>query len=412
MKVNVNNSVDYMLLSLIYMQLVILEFFGLSQPLSKCISICILLRVIFLRGKQWKRGIILCAILTVIYLISLQFGISYSPSDAKSNFLLQLYPALYTYYIVFLCNNRPKIIDNCLNYGFWIFNITMLSNVVVLLIQIFVPYSIIAVADESELISYYEDNISGLFQYSSVHVVCLFTIFIILYNLSYAESIRNRTVKFFIRLMTVVMTILSFYIAANSDNKAFFLLFAIVLFLYWYSDNLTSVKRILSVMTLLIIVPLALYILYVSNNDINDFLDSIISSHNLGNRAIGSTERIAIILFALQRTSTWIFGTGFGSTFIYEAGYMGFAHFGQSDFGSILVLGGIWYLIVQFVFYFRSFCTVTDCESLKTGWPLKLSIAVILILILVYTKCFTRTNVISSLLLIMLAFRKKQEKPK
>ena len=406
-KINVYNLVDYLLLLLMYMQLVILEFFGFSQPLSKFISICILLRVIFLKGKQWWQGIILSAGLIIIFLLGLQFGDSFNATNARSNFLLQLYSVLYTYYIVFLCKNRAHIIDTCLRRGFWIFNITMFANIVVLMMQIFKPYSIIAVVDESERISFYEDNISGLFQYSSVHVVCLFTIFVVLYNFSYIRGIKNKTVKLFIWILTVIMTIFSFYIAANSDNKAFFLLFSITLFLYWYSGIMVSTKRIMLVLILLFIAPLGIYILYTSNSDIRKFVDTIIIALSLGNRAIGSTERIAIIMFGLQRPSTWLVGTGFGSSFIYAAGYMGFAHFGQADLGSILILGGIWYLAIQIIFYFKSFCIVSNCKGLKNSRAIKLSIFVILLSVLTYTKCFTRTNVISSLLLIILVLRNR-----
>lgn len=407
MKVKLYDLIDYSLLILIYLQLVIFEFFGFSQLFSKFISICILLRVVFLKGKQWHRGVFLGVGLIILYVLSSHFGISYDASNARNNFLLQLYTSLYCYYIVFLCKNRPHIIDDCLDRGFWIFNFTIFANIVVLLMQILMPYSIIAVADESELISYYEDNISGLFQYASVHVVCLFTIFCTLYNLSYAKRKKRKATKILITVMTVTMSLISFFIAANSDNKAFFFLFAIVLFLYWYSGNIAPTKRIVLVFSLIIVVPLIISVLYEHNSDIRSFLDAIFVARNLGNRAIGSTERIAIIMFALQRPSTWLVGTGFGSASIYEAGFLGFVHFGQADFGSIIVLGGIWYLIIMIIFYFRSFCIVTDCEELKNSWAIKLSILVILFLTLIYTKCFTRTNVISALLLIMLVFRNR-----
>ena len=175
---------------------------------------------------------------------------------------------------------------------------------------------------------------------------------------------------------------------------------------------MASAKRVMLVLNLLFIVPLIIYMLYESNSAIREFFEMVSIARNLGNRAIGSTERIAIIMFALEKPSTWIIGTGFGSSFIYESGYMGFVHFGQADLGSILILGGIWYLIIQVIFYFKGFCLVSDCEGMKNTRKIELMIVIILLLVLTYTKCFSRTNVISSLILIILALRNRISKEK
>lgn len=283
----------------------------------------------------------------------------------------------------------------------------MIANIIVLLLQILIPNSIIALTDETNLISYYEDNISGLFEYGGTHIVCLFTIFIVIYNISFVDNIKSRNSKMFIRLMTAIMVLLSLFIASNSDNKAFFILFGIVLFLYWYSGDLSISKRILFILFLLIVLPVALYFIYHTSTDIKEFVDSVLLARSLGNKVIGSSERIAIVIVALQRESTWLLGTGFGSTFMYGAGYLGFVHFGQADFSTILALGGIWYLLILFVYYLKGFYVIIDCKHLKGSATLKVSVGIILVLISLYTKNFTRTNIALTLLLIMLVFRKK-----
>lgn len=410
------NAVDYSLLILMYSQLVILEFFGYGQTLNKIITVIILARVIFMRGKSWQYGLLCGGGLSILYVLGLLLSDSFVFSNAQSNFLMLLYPVVYTYYIVFLCKNRPYIIDGFLEKGFWLFNITMIVNIVVLLVQIFVPYSVNAVNADSNVIGYYEDTISGLFRYASTHVVCLFTIFIILYDISYVKRIQKRAIRTLIWILVAVMTLISFFIAANSDNKAFFLLLPLSVFTFWLSGNMSATSRLLKVVSFLLIVPVAIMLLYNFNDSARVFIEKnflktfnlIVSARNLGTTANGSNERIAILLFALSKASTWITGTGFGSSFIYSSGYLGFNHFGQADFGAVLILGGVWFTALLLAFYMRSFILVIGQQNNKKRNILKISIFVILFCTAVYTQCFTRTNTMSTLILIMLAFRVRE----
>lgn len=404
--------VDYTLLILMYLQLVILEFFGFGQTLNKVVVVLILYRVLFMRGGQWKTGVLICCGLGFVYMLGMLFGIDMNGSYALSNFLMQLYPAIYTYYIVFLCRNRAEVIDTCLKKGFWLFNLTMVINIFVLFIQIFVPYSIVAVVDEAYYINYYEDNISGLFQYASTHVVCLFTIFIALYDISFGRKVKNRT-RIFINMLVIVMILVSFFIAANNDNRSFFLLLPLSLFAYWYSGKIQSVKKVAWIVVGFLFIPLIIYGIYISNSAVREFIDAnvlntldiIVKAHSLGSTANGSNERIAIIFEGLGMLSTWFIGKGFGSTAMYGSGFLGYNHFGQSDFGSILVLGGIWYLLLLLCYYLKSFVIIIGRDSFKNNRALKWSITIIVVCIAVYTQCFSRTNVVSALILIMLAFR-------
>lgn len=410
------NVVDYSLLLLMYLQLVILEFFGYGQTLNKVIAILILARVLFMSGKQWKYGLLCGSGLGTLYILSLLFGDSFVFSNAQSNFLMLLYPFIYTYYIVFMCKNRPYIIDKLLENCFWVFNITMIVNIIVLLMQIFVPYSVNAVIADSNEIGFYEDTISGLFRYASTHVVCLFTIFIILYDISYIKRIQKKGIRIIIWILVAVMSLISFFIAANSDNKAFFLLLPLLIFAFWFSDKMSVTSRFLKVVSFFLIVPIIIMLLYSFNNDIRTFIDDyflktfnlIMNAHSLGASANGSNERIAILPFSLSRVSTWITGTGFGSSYIYSSGYLGFNHFGQADLGSILILGGIWFAVFLMVYYIKGFVIIIGRQSRMNSRVLKFSLFVILFCTAVYTQCFTRTNTMSVLILIMLAFRVRE----
>lgn len=417
MTIKKENVVDYTLLILMYTQLVILEFFGYGQTLNKIITIAILSRVIFMRGKNWQYGVLCGGGLCVLYIFSLIFGDSFLFTNAQSNFLMLLYPVVYTYYIVFICRNRPYIIDGFLKRGFWLFNITMIVNIVVLLMQIFIPYSVNAVVPDSNEIWYYEDTISGLFRYASTHVVCLFTIFIILYDISYIKRIKKRTIRVLIWIFVAMLTLISFFIAANSDNKAFFLLMPLSIFTYWISENMSVESKLLKVIFLILLLPVIIMLMYFFNNNARLFIDEyflntfnlIIKSRNLGTVANGSGERISIIVFALSMLSTWFTGTGFGSSYLYSSGYLGFNHFGQADFGAVLILGGVWFTALILAFYMKSFRVIISRPNNKNRIILNASVFIILFCTALYTQCFTRTNTMSTLILIILAFRARED---
>lgn len=406
-------AIDSSILLLMYLQLVVLEFFGYGQILNKIVVVIILFRLLFFKGRQWQFGLICGTGLCALYLCSFLFGDTLNASNAMSNFLMQLYPAVYTYYIVFLCRNQPEFIDNCLKKGFWVFNVTMCVNIVVLLMQILVPYSINAVIADSNVIGYYEDTISGLFRYASVHVLCLFTIFIVLYDISFRKQLKNKSVKNFLTILIFVTTAVSLYIAARSDNKAFFLLLPISLLAYWFAGDMHYRKKTMWICAGVFTMFLTVFLIYNVNSSIRTFIDKnftntiniIINAHGLGSSANGSSERIAIISYALNKGSTWLSGTGFGSSYIYSSGYLGFNHFGQADFGSILILGGILYTTLLLVYYLKSFLLIVGQSSLKSRRPLTLAILVITFCVVVYTQCFTRTNLAITMILIMLAFR-------
>lgn len=413
MRLKKSDASDYFLLSVMYLQLVILEFFGYGQILNKVLTVLILVRVLFMRGRQWQKGYLFGGVLCILYVFSLLLGDTFDTSNALSNFLMLLYPAVYTYYIVFLCKNRSDIINTVINRGFWVFNVTMVVNIIVLLMQILVPYSVNAVIADSNAIGYYEDTISGLFRYASTHVVCLFTIFIILYDISYMKQIEKKSARILIWTLVVIMTIISFFIAANSDNKAFFLLLPVSILAFWFSGKMSSTSRLTKSLFFLMVVPIVIMMLYNFNNGVRSFFDDnfiktvrlITNSYNLGASANGSNERIAILPFALSRVSTWMAGTGFGSNYIYSSGYLGFNHFGQADLGSVLILGGIWFTVLLITYYIKSFAFIIGSQRKTNRGVLIFCIFVILFCTAVYTQCFTRTNTITTLILIMLAFR-------
>lgn len=74
----------------------------------------------------------------------------------------------------------------------------------------------------------------------------------------------------------------------------------------------------------------------------------IMQGWEYGSRSHGSNERIGMIQFGLQDSSHVLKGYGVGQHTWTEPYLFGFWHYGQSDFGTFLCLGGVALLIILF----------------------------------------------------------------
>lgn len=409
LKFNKKTCIDTGLLLLMYLQLVILEFFGWQTFLNKGVTLLILLRLLWQPGKQLKGCVQCIGILISMYCASTIIGESINWNNIKRNFLMQAYPIVYFYYVSFLCSRNPEYMDRIMEKGFWVFNITMLVNMVVMAIQIVRPNLIMAVA-VSGTIDYYADTISGLFQYGSVHVVCLFTIFLLLYNMSYQKTLQKKRQRNLLIGYTVLVGAVMVLISVLNDNKAFFILMPIALVLYILTSASVNPKLKKNVLISILIIPVVIGLSYSIVEPFREFVDEEILSVinlisgalHLGNKANGSNERIAIISYALKMPSVWLFGMGFGTAYLYQSGFEGFRHFGQADLGSILLLGGLWYLILLCFVYYKM---MKKMFNAKRADVMLWGVTAILLITALYTQCLTRPNITMGMLLIVLVFR-------
>ena len=85
-------------------------------------------------------------------------------------------------------------------------------------------------------------------------------------------------------------------------------------------------------------------------------------------------------------------------------GYRGFNHFGQSDFGSLVIMGGAWFYLLVICFYTKLF---TKYCSVASGKRRMLIIAIISLLVLssAFTQVFTQVRIAIPLLMLCYAFR-------
>lgn len=409
------SSLDTFMIILMYAQLTILGFFGLAPILNKVLAVLIVLRLTMFKEAVPRAAKLAACMLAVVYAATVMVSDPFSLSVFKDNLLMLLYPLLYAYYITCVCVSNPKVINNLIIKGAGVFNLTMVINVIVMLVQIFRPYSIMA-TPTSAIIEYYPDLISGLFPYASTHAVCVFATFVFLYNYSYARRFHGRK-RILLHTYNIVLLALQAYISLHNDNKAFFLIFPIFFFVYWQSDPSTSFN---SKLTRLIVifcaaVPLAA-ILYMASDSFAAFVDNnflklitySIKSYSMGASRVGSGERIAIIGDALGRGSTYLLGDGFAKAFVYTSGYRGYVHFGQADLSTFLVLGGIWFTLAALALYCKIFCAISSVSGKQRSRLVRYGIILIAICIGIFTQSFTNPTFLMPVLLLMLTFRARE----
>ncbi len=406
-------TLDVALLLLLFFQLVLLEFFGLASLLNKVVTVLLLVRMAIRPGKLQIGITVLLVARLILYCISAALSEELILNNVISNFLIQFYPLVYAGFLLYLHNNDPRAISVFLDRGFWLFNATLLINFPVLFLQILRPYSLVAVGTARDL-AIYEDAISGLFAPYGTHLVCLFTVFVVLYDLGYSKRRLTGARKTCFWLYIAFIVLVSLFIALNNDNKAMLILLPVALFTYWFADGGYLSSRKLRILLWLAVIAFLLIVFgygfvptvrRLMDKYIVKFLKVISSSVSMGNTANGSGERIAILAYAAKMPSTWLAGTGFGSSFLFQANYHGFRHFGQGDLGSFLILGGLWYTILSFAYYFTIARRLMHGHRKKSNLILSVGFFLLLSCIMLYTQAFTRADFMLGVMLIVLAYR-------
>lgn len=304
------------------------------------------------------------------------------------------------------------MIKKVLNKGFFIFNITILANFIVLYYQINYPYSIIAKTSGNG-IDLYLDLCSGLFTYGGTHVLNIFTCFLVVYNFSYSSKLRNPCRKRLLIIWNLGIIGLSLFISMFNDNKAMFILVPLITIIYFFTSKKSQSARVQRIFCSLLVTLILVPILYNGSLSFKEFIDDNVlnlfdlvdTSISAGNSANGSGERIAMIKYALSNNSTFIFGTGLATTGFYTEYYLGFHHFGQADLGTLLNLGGIYFVTTMVICYFRLIIGIVDKKNRN---PLvNIGLFCFFMFVLTYTQTCTSKDLCLALILVALAFRFK-----
>lgn len=411
---SIGNVLDVVILVMILFKVFILEFLGISGLVGYAILILIAARLLF---GGWKVPLLLLTMLAVLVMLTaLSYVSGSNPSSVTASYNIQvlLTPFAYLLFLLFLRDTRPSLLRVGGVKRALLFNAIYIVNFIVMLLQAAMPYSFPAAAPAAGQISFYQDLVSGFFMYASTHAVALFSLFAVLNNLNEANRQAGARKMTFI-ILAILVAVSALYVSTLNENKALFVLLPFGLLIY-YAENLITadlgrVARCLIVALLLVLFGSVLYatvptISFFVDENILSLLELIKSSTSVGTSAMGSNERVAIIQHALFLPSTWIFGTGLGDATLYEPYYQGFAHFGQSDFGSIVILLGIWYFALMVLFYVYAFAHGRNGSKSAI---FACTLVALVLVVAIYAQCFSRTNNAVCLMLVCLALSERWE---
>ena len=398
-------SIDDFIILLILAKEFILDYLGLGTVVNLIICGLIIVRVI---NVQWRIPLFIYVAIAMFPCMAIGAVLMEGDLGIAIINLARLFQVgLYVLFFVFLRIKQPDHLRELYERGFAFFNAMLIVNMIIIVIQYLYPGLLVAASNSNEVMGV--DVMSGLFGAASTHSVALYTTFVIVYDIG---MVQKRTIDNRVFIIYIVVTaLLSLFIATLNDNKALFFFLPLGVLLCWIIyiafHNKVAIAKTLLIVPILACALLVMYLgipavqSFVQNN-IARSIDAVVNAFDLSGYVNGSDERFHVISYALSLSSTWGFGDGLGQVDLYQKGYRGFNHFGQSDFCSIVILGGIWLYILILYFYTKAFTTFSSQVKPKKAVLFGVTFA-LLVTSSIFTQVFTQVRIAIPLVLVSYA---------
>ena len=151
------------------------------------------------------------------------------------------------------------------------------------------------------------------------------------------------------------------YISSVNDNKLFYVFIPVFFLMYILLSNIGNInfRKIILIVSIFLVISIMLIIKipFFSKAIKSMYMHIYNAVMNIGAYE-GSGERISIVLYFIININK-LCGIGFGNGRWTEPYLLGFRHFGISDIGSILCLGGFIFLLLLLLWFFYFFMSVT-----------------------------------------------------
>ena len=329
------------------------RYVGYTGVWNDVITIIILL-LVWTKGNNWlnkviKNIFILGSFFMSVIFLSLSVFFSSSNAYIIDNLQAILYPLLIC--ILVWDMNQSKAITEFFTISFGFFNLMWILNLFVLSRQV-TGSGFMIKSEWLALNNFYPDQCCGLFGNSGTHPLGMFSVFILIYNLYYANY-KAKKKKLLLAYTFLTEGLMLIYSRLN-ENMALFVLLPFFGALYllleteWKSQKIS--KKIIKYGRYIILFLFLAFVIFQFHgigdyirNELSTRINKIISFKVFETN--GSNERLAIPFYALANDLGWRFGRGFGSWQIHLSGFLGFRHFGLNSAGSFIALGGIWFYI-------------------------------------------------------------------
>lgn len=356
---------DTMILWSLILQIVIIRWLDIHEPFNLFVVCMIAIRILKKPEYFISKMTIVPCFLFILYSI-----INYSILGGGTYiFFKNLYRIFKTLiillYFICLLKHRTLFVFNFIRSKFIFFNLYFALNIPIIIAQYTGHYILLGLRqnyDRGATI----DFVSGLFGVFGMPRLNLFLLFLFFMNYEYTH---NRPNTFKVKLFSIYnYTIIILWLLAgiSTDNKGFYICFLLYLVIYYVCQNYSKVinhfhshfkfwnKMIISSMSFLILVITAIHVY----DPFHDVYITIIDTVNQGitymSATGGSNERFGMIAYAWSNPEYRWLGSGLANNATDETWGFGFAHFGQSDFGVYMVVGGTLFIIALIYFIWRT----------------------------------------------------------
>lgn len=315
--------------------------------------------------------------------------------------ILRIAPSIMVFlHICFLCcvdNYRTNLRIKKL---FVPLNLYFLINIPFIYLQSLGHTELVCANHEIVTNQYLPDLISGLFGYNGTPMMAMYVASLISFNLMYFKKYLHNKHVFSFLFYTFILLLYVLYISVISENKAMILVVILCVFVYYVSANDISQKirillnKMLKLIVMILCVFIIGYMLYLSSASFRESIDGIFNViEKIGvsepDVSLGSSERLVMIFYFFTYTNSILMGNGLGNNYWTQNNAFGFKHFGQSDLGVFLIIGGVLFLFL-IMLYLKS--------VLKTIFK-KTSIEIVLCLFLVFLMMYTQMFTVTSLMI-------------
>ena len=313
----------------------------------------------------------------------------------------KLFPSVLILVTLSCFDDRVKKVNKALQKMFPIFNGYMLLNIPVLILQLHDHFELSGRHSVESTNPFKPDLICGLFGYNGTPMLGAFSAFFFVYNIWYYKYALKKSKKLF-AVYYIFMFLFYLYISIQNENNGYFIVLALFMAIYFlcsqkrYKRFLSTIKKHVRLIAIFFLLLALLFIAYSRFNPVNDLVNKYIRVFNTGTTSYysgGSTDRFSMVLYFFTSKINRLFGAGLGTMKWHEKMGFGFIHFGQSDLGPFLLLGGsilvalLTGILASAVKRVNRSRFITICEMLTY------------VILLVYTQLFTCPSIMISFIL-------------
>ena len=205
---------------------------------------------------------------------------------------------------------------------FWVINIYMVLNIPAILLE---QRGVFWLSGRTNAVNtFVPDLMSGLFGFNGTPYLALFSAFFFLYSYFYYKYSMPRYKKIYVVYMLAMLAFYT-YISTQNDNKGFYIIFVIFIFIYYLTGVLSQkhyknvlvqvfhvIRKFLPIMLMIVFI---VYFMYKYIGAFRDIVELMVVKINEGmqyNSVVGGGERFGIIFYALNGNVNKIVGEGIG----------------------------------------------------------------------------------------------------